>query len=262
VNALNSCLYLGEVAHRRLAPLRHELRYRVYNFFVDIDELPMLNRRLKLFSYNSFNLFSINDRKFGPGDGTPIKDYVWKLVKSAPAGSGITRIFMFCYPSVLGYVFNPLTTFYCFDAKGQLALMIYEVNNTFGERHSYVIPAGDAKQQSCQKKFYVSPFNKVEGHYDFTVETPGDELRLGIRLTNADGPCLNAWFAGTRQELTDRALLKSFLGLPLLPLKIMGGIHWEAVKLWLKGMRLQHRPKPLQPSVSISKTANDRQRQP
>ena len=142
MKALASCLYHGEVVHRRLAPVRHELRYRVYNLFADIDELPALGKSLRLFSYNRFNLFSIDDRKFGPGDGTPIREHVWSLVGKSAAGQGVTKIFMFCYPSVLGRVFNPLTVFYAFNSAGCLQLMIYEVNNTFGQRHSYVIPAG------------------------------------------------------------------------------------------------------------------------
>ena len=254
---LSSCLYAGDVVHRRLAPLRHELRYRVFNFFADIDELPQLAKRLRLFSYNHFNLFSIDDRKHGSGDGTPIREFVWSIVKAADTDHVVKRVFMFCYPRVLGYVFNPLTVYYGFDAAGQLCLMIYEVNNTFGERHSYVIPVDDSGHQSCDKKFYVSPFNKVEGHYDFKIQTPNDGLNLAITLTTTQGPCLKAWFSGSKLPLTDANLLKSFLSLPLLPLKIIGGIHWEALKLWLKGMRLVKRPLPLDPTVSISKTAND-----
>lgn len=250
-----SCLYHGEVGHRRLAPVRHELRYRVYNLFADIDDLPGLDKRLRLFSYNRFNLFSIADRDHGPGDGTSIRDHVWSLVKETAEGADVTRVFMFCYPRVLGYVFNPLTVYYAFDREGGLRLMIYEVNNTFGERHSYVIPAGAGRRQTCAKRLYVSPFNAVEGHYDFTIDTPGDKLSLAIALTAPDGPRLNAWFSGTRITLTDGALARSFIGLPLLPLKIVGAIHWEAAKLWLKGLRLVARPAPPTLPVSFATTA-------
>ena len=254
MSTLSSCLYVGKVMHRRLSPVRHELRYKVYNLFIDVDEIAKIAKKLKLLSYNRFNVFAINDRNFGLGDGISIREYAWSLVKRSSDGNKIKRIFMFCYPSVLGRVFNPLTTYYCFDAKDQLRLTIYEVSNTFGERHSYVVPVDETNQQSCEKRFYVSPFNKVEGHYDFTIKSPADELKLGIRLTDSNGPCLNAWFSGTKQELTDQALLRSFLSLPLLPLKIIGGIHWEALKLWIKGMRVQQRPKPLVPPISFSKT--------
>ncbi len=257
MSGMNSCLYAGDVVHRRLKPLRHELRYRVFNFFADVDELPQLAGRLKLFSYNRFNLFSIDDRKHGPGDGTPIHEFVWSLVRAANAGDVVKNVFMFCYPRVLGYVFNPLTVYYGVDSTGKLCLMIYEVNNTFGERHCYVIPVDESGTQSCDKKFYVSPFNPVAGHYDFKIQPPDDELKLGITLSAEQGPCLKAWFYGARLPLTDANLLRSFLSLPMMPLKIIGGIHWEAIKLWIKGMRLVKRPPPLEPAISISKTAND-----
>jgi uncharacterized protein len=256
VNAISTCLYVGEIVHRRLSPVRHELRYKVYNLFIDVNEIDDAAKRLKFLSYNRFNLFALSDVKFGAGDGTSIKNHAWSLVKQSQNGQNIKRIFMFCYPSVLGRIFNPLTTYYCFDADDHLQLMIYEVSNTFGERHSYVVPVDGTNSQSCEKRFYVSPFNKVEGHYDFTIAPPHDQLKLGIRLTDSNGPCLNAWFVGSREKLTDRALLRSFFSLPFLPFKILGGIHWEALKLWLKGMRLQRRPKPLQPPVSFAQSSN------
>lgn len=253
-----SCLYVGDVVHRRVQPVKHQLRYKVYNLFIDIDELPALGKKLRLFSYNRFNLFSIFDRKFGPSDGTSIRTHVWSIVKSAGLEAKVARIFMLCYPAVLGRVFNPLTTYYCYDVKGEVCLMIYEVSNTFGERHSYVIPARGTGHQSHAKKFYVSPFNKVEGHYDFSAEAPAEALALGITLRIDSKPVMQAWFHGDHVELTDAALLRSFFSLPLQPLKVMVGIHWEALKLWWKGLPLTTRPAALKPNISIAIQTNDK----
>ena len=237
-----TCLYRGEVVHRRLNPVRHELRYRVFNLFADVDRLDEIGKSLRLFSYNKLNLFSVMDRNHGPGDGMPIRDHAWRLAREAQGGNSVKRIFMFCYPSVLGYVFNPLTVYYGFDGEDRLRLMIYEVNNTFGGRHSYVVPVGDTLAQSAPKHFYVSPFNAVEGRYDFHFSVPGDRMALGITLTVADQPVLNAYVSGARQNLDDRVLLRSFVGLPFLTLKIIGAIHLQALKLWWKGLRLKTRP--------------------
>ncbi len=256
MTGLASCLYQGDVTHRRVAPVSHELRYRVYNMFVDIDELPALSKRLRLFSYNSFNLFSIDDRKHGPGDGTPVTEAIWRIAKATPTHAPVTRIFMFCYPSVLGFVFNPLTVYYGFGAQGELLLMIYEVNNTFGERHTYAVPVGQDMAQSAPKQFHVSPFNQIEGEYRFNAEVPGEKLSLGISLETAGKPCLKAWFSGARKPLTDANLLRSFLSLPLLPLQVMGGIHWEALKLWRKGLPLRRKPAPPPTPLTIVSKRN------
>lgn len=239
---LRSCLYRGEVVHRRLKPLRHELRYRVFNLFADVDQLDDLGKRNRLFSYNRFNLFSVMDRNHGPGDGTPVRDHAWRLARAADGGGAITRIFMFCYPSVLGYVFNPLTVYYGFDAEDGLRLMIYEVNNTFGDRHSYVIPLGVERTQRAEKHFFVSPFNAVEGHYDFRVSVPGEKIGLAITLTVDSAPILKAYVSGSRIALTDANLLRSFLGIPFLTLKVIGAIHLQALRLLWKGLRLKERP--------------------
>lgn len=253
-----SCLYRGEVVHRRLAPLRHELRYRVYNFFADIDELSLLAKRHRFFSYNRFNLFSISDRNHGRGDGTSIREHVWSIVEKVNTDAPVTRVFMFCYPRVLGFVFNPVTVFYGFDADNELRLMIYEVNNTFGGRHSYAIPVDGELHQSCGKRLYVSPFNTDAGHYDFILRLPAEELKLCITLSTVEGSCLKAWFSGTRIPLTDGNLWRSFISLPLLPLKVIGGIHWEAVRLWLKGLRFTPRPPPPLEPVSVSRHSRDK----
>jgi DUF1365 family protein len=237
-----TCLYRGEVVHRRVNPVRHELRYSVFNLFADVDRLSEVSSRLRLFGYNRFNLFSIQDRNHGPGDGTPVVDHAWKLVRESSAVQDVKRIFMFCYPSVLGYVFNPLTVYYGFAADDQLRLMIYEVNNTFGGRHSYVVPVGAALAQTAPKHFYVSPFNAVEGRYDFRFSVPEDKMALGVALSVGKMPVLNAYVSGDRLPLSDANLLKSFLGIPFLTFKVIGAIHLHALRLWWKGMGLKPRP--------------------
>jgi len=158
-------------------------------------------------------------------------------------------VLLLCYPRLLGYTFNPLSVYYCHRADGTLALIIYEVRNTFGDIHSYVLPVtagqrSDAGIRQVQDKlFYVSPFIETAMRYHFRVSPPSDDVKLRILETDAEGPLLAATFHGRRQPLTSRALLRSFFGLPLVTLKIMAAIHWEALRLWIKGARLVPRPK-------------------
>jgi uncharacterized protein len=244
-----TCLYHGEVVHRRMRPVIHELRYRVFNLFADVDELQELPKRARLFSYNRFNLFSISNRNHGPGDGTPIREHAWRLVRESGHGGDVERIFMFCYPRVLGYVFNPLTVYYGFDAQGQPRLMIYEVNNTFGGRHSYVLPVDAKLPQSAAKRFYVSPFNAVEGRYGFHFSVPAERMALGVTLAVDGSPVLKAYVSGARRLFSDAMLLRSFASIPFLTLKVIAAIHLQAARLWLKGLRL--RPQPDAPSHTI-----------
>lgn len=239
----HSCLYMGEVVHKRFTPVLHELRYRVFNLFADVDRLAETASALRLFSYNRPGLFSIRDRDHGPGDGTPIREHAWKLMRGAEGGEQVTRIFMFCYPRVLGYVFNPLTVYYGFDANGGLRMMIYEVNNTFGGRHSYVAPVAGALAQRAEKHFFVSPFNKVEGRYSFHFNAPAEKLALGVALSVGEKPVLKAYVSGTRQRLDDANLLRAFAGVPFLTFKVIGAIHLEALRLWWKGLKLNKRPR-------------------
>ena len=149
---------------------------------------------------------------------------------------------MLCYPRILGFAFNPLTTYFALDAAGQTRLVIYEVHNTFGGRHTYVsnpIKPGENIYHVTEKRFRVSPFNAVEGQYGLRASEPGDKIAVGVALSTAEGPLLKAHFQGTRKTLNSLNLLGSFVKFPLMSLKVVGGIHWEALKLWLKGLNLQ-----------------------
>ncbi len=240
-----SGVYEGTVYHKRLRPKVHAFRYRVFSLLLDLDELPALGRRLRLFSHNRWNLFSFLDRDHGVDRQGSLREWVEERL----AGVGITipggRISLLCYPRILGYVFNPLSVYFCHRADGALAAVIYEVSNTFGERHAYVLPhTGDgdhvgAVRQSCRKAFYVSPFNDVSGGYRFRVLPPADSVSIHIDQQDSGGKLFLAGFTGRRAGLSDRALLGLALRYPLMTLKVIAAIHWEAFRLLIKGVPLR-----------------------
>ncbi len=258
-----SALYVGSVAHQRLQPRRHRLRYGVYYLLIDLDELPRLHQRLRWFSANAFNLCSWHERDHG--DGTPggLRAYVERQLQAAglPAGGAIQLLTM---PRILGYAFNPLTVYFCRDAAGRLQAILYEVNNTFGERHSYLLPVSPsapaspdgAVRQTCAKNFHVSPFLGLDMHYDFTVSPPGPDspdLALHIAARAAQGALLTADLRAERRPLTDATLLRAFWSHPLLTVKVVAAIHWEALQLLAK--RVGFHPKPAPPAQAVSMPA-------
>lgn len=235
-----SAIYTGMVVHKRLRPKRHKLRYRVFSLLLDLDELPRLS--LRWLAVNRWGLLSFRERDHG--DGGPLRTWVAaRLAEAGMVADGPVR--MLCYPRMLGYVFNPLTVYFCYRADGSLSAVIHEVHNTHGERHAYVLPAGDGiVRHSCAKTFFVSPFMPMDCVYNFTISPPAQDVSVAILETDPAGPLLTATFAGERSELTDAALLRAVLAHPLMTLKVTVAIHWEAVKLLLKGLRVYpHTPK-------------------
>lgn len=259
---LRSSLYVGSVMHRRLAPRRHRLRYRAFWMLIDLDEAGEFDRSLSLFSRNRFNLFSFRDADHGDGRCASLRDYVDGLL----AGQGIDcrggRIALLCMPRILGYVFNPLSIYFCHRADGSLAALLYEVRNTFGEMHSYLLPVvGDAPtvHQHCAKEFYVSPFLDMDMTYDFRVAPPDERVSVVVAADDRRGAVLVASLSGERRVLTDRALAAIFLSLPLMTLKVMAAIHWEALKIWWKGMRLYPRPPAPRHAVTAAPVIGSRE---
>jgi DUF1365 family protein len=243
-----AALYFGDVMHARLKPIGHRFSYRVMSLLVDLDRLDVADRQSRLFGVNRAALYSFNEADHGERDGSALRIYAQRC--AAERGIDLTggRVVLLCYPRLLGYTFNPLSAYFCYRADGELALMIYEVRNTFGDIHAYVLPvkpgeSSDAGVRQAQEKlFYVSPFIGMAMRYHFRVSPPGDSVKLRILETDRDGPLLAATFNGRRRALTTAALLRSFCSLPLVTLKIVGAIHWEALRLWLKGVRLVPRP--------------------
>jgi hypothetical protein len=245
----NSSLYIGSVMHRRLQP-RHHFRYRAFWLSLDLRDLPELARRLRWFSYNAPNIFSLRDQDHGDGSATPLREQIERRLESENIHLEGGRIILFCMPRTLGYVFNPLSIFYCYRADGTLAAVLYEVHNTFGERHVYLMSQGEvAASHTCRKMFYVSPFMEMDLRYDFRICDPGERTSVGIIAKRANRPIFSAVLSGERQGLTDRNLLRVFLRIPAVTLKVIAAIHWEALRLWLKGVPLvprAHGETPLQ----------------
>lgn len=224
----------------RLTPFRHQFRYRVFSVLLDIDRLEETCRGLRLLSLDRFGLLSFKRRDHGPRDGSDLRPWVEQQLalhdRPAPA-----RVWLLSFPRILGYAFNPLSVYFCEDADGRLESVIYEVKNTFGDQHPYVLAApadGDgASRHEEAKDFYVSPFIGFDQTYAFTIRPPSERLSIRIRQRNADGPWLIATQSGARQPLTDANLLGVWLRHPLMTFKVFGAIHWQALKLAIKGAR-------------------------
>ena len=243
-NEAAAALYVGDVMHARLRPRPHRFTYRVMSLLVDLDLLQDADRQSLLFGVNRAALYSFHEADHGPRDGSSLRDYVQR--RAVEHGVDLTggRVHLLCYPRLFGYAFNPLSVYFAYQADGTLALMIYEVRNTFGETHSYVLPVDPGQlnaaglRQSQNKTFYVSPFIEMAMRYHFRVKPPADGVGLRILETDSEGPLLAATFHGRRVALTSRALLRTFIAMPLVTFKVLAAIHWEALRLWLKGARL------------------------
>ena len=243
----HSCLYAGSVMHRRLRPRQHRFRYRAFWLLLDIQEVESLAKTLRWFSYNRPNIFSFYDTDHGDGTTTPLRLQIERQLTAAGIDLAGGRIQLLCMPRTLGYCFNPISTIFCHHANGALAAMIYQVHNTFSERHSYVIRVesdSTALHQRCHKLFYVSPFLDMDMRYDFRITGPDERITVGIAVSASGRPMLSAVLTGARQALTDGNLGRLFLQIPFLTLKVMGAIHWEALRLWVKRIRLHGRPVP------------------
>lgn len=233
---VSSALYEGWVTHRRLRPRRHAFRYRVFAMLLDLDELQVLSRRLRLFAWNRVGIFSFHDRDHG--NGRNLRRWLDSLLAANNiVADGPKRVL--CYPRLFGYVFNPLSVWFCHAEDGRLAAIVYEVHNTFGERHAYVLRVdGDEPliRQHCAKDFYVSPFLSQDCTYDFKIRPPGNDVLIAIGEKEAGEPVLTAAFSGKRRTFTDASLFLMLLRHPLMTLKIFAAIHYEAVRLMKKGV--------------------------
>ena len=248
---MNSCIYNGEVSHTRFKPVRHFLKYKTFSLFIDLDEINLLDKSISIFSHNKFNVFSFHDNDHGNRDGGCLKDWVLMNIKKFNIESKITKIKILCYPRIFGYVFNPLSIFYCYE-DDKLKAIFYEVKNTFNEQHTYIFKIKDDQEiiQKCKKKFYVSPFMDMETYYNFKLLNPDEKLFVFIKQTDVKGTVLTASQTGDKKELNFKQLAINFFKYPLMTLKIIGSIHFEALLLWKKGAIYRKRDAKLKNNLS------------
>ena len=233
---MNSCIYNGEVTHTRFKPVRHFLNYKTFSLLIDLDEINELDSRISIFSYNKFNVFSFYDKDHGERDGSNLKEWVLTNIRKFNIEGKVNKIKILCYPRIFGYVFNPLSIFYCYESD-KLKAIFYEVKNTFNEQHTYIfkIKNNDEITQKCKKRFYVSPFMDMETYYNFKLINPNNKLSVFIKQTDSTGTILTATQTGDKKEFNFKQLIKNFFKYPLMTIKIISSIHYEALLLWKKG---------------------------
>lgn len=257
LSVVNSCLYECHVMHARFAPKAHRFVYRIFLFALDLDELDTLHRKLRLFSFNRRNLYSFRD-----GDYLPTHEPVHNSAPAAPhpalrvppslksrivahlAARGIDltggRVLLVTLPRVLGYLFNPVSFYFCYDRTGAPVAALAEVTNTFKEMKPYLLGLENRVEGVFRlrvpKHFYVSPFSDVDVAFDFQLRTPGERLSIQIDDYVGAARTLTSTLTGPRQPLTDARLAWFTLKYPLITLKVIGLIHWHALRLWLKNV--------------------------
>tara|TARA_B100000579_G_scaffold205334_1_gene167819 strand:- start:82 stop:843 length:762 start_codon:yes stop_codon:yes gene_type:complete len=233
---MNSFIYNGEVLHTRFKPVKHFLKYKTFSIYIDLDDLEKLDKSNLFFSYNKFNIYSFYNKDHGNRDGNPLKKWVLNKLKRFKIDKNINKIKLLCYPRIFGYVFNPLSIFYCYENK-KLKAIFYEVKNTFNEQHTYIfkVNKNNKIEQTCKKKFYVSPFMDMETSYNFKLLQPSKKLFVSIKQSDKNGQVLTAVQTGLRKNFNSKQLMINLIKYPLMTIKIITAIHFEAFLLWKKG---------------------------
>ena len=237
---INSAIYNGQVIHKRFKPKVHYFKYKVFSLLIDLSELEKLDQNVNFFSFNKFNLISFYEKDHGERDGSSLKLWVKKNLEKNNIQVNNIKIKILCYPRIFGFVFNPLSVFYVYNLEDQLISILYEVKNTFGEQHTYIFKVtkdSNLIQNNCSKKFHVSPFIEMNCNYFFRLLKPGNKISVVIDQYENEDKILYASQDGVRSDFNTKQLIKSYLKHPVMTFKIILAIHFEAFKLWAKGIK-------------------------
>jgi DUF1365 family protein len=238
--------------HNRLAPKVHRFHYDVFMFYLDLDEIDTLHKSLKWMSRNRFNLFNFRDKdhlqlpKENPDRSKNVRQHITDYLEINGVSIGKGRIMVLTNLCTLGYQFNPVSFYFCYDESGEPVCSIVEICNTFLEMKPFFLgtdtKTDDHYKLNTTKYFYVSPFIEMDTNFDFDLEIPGEKLQIRIDDFDKEGKrFFISTLSGDRKPLTDANLLKYFVSFPLITLKVISLIHWQAFKLWLK--KLPHHKK-------------------
>ena len=252
---METCIYKGFVTHRRFKPLRHYFSYKTFSILFDLTELEDLQKKISIFSFNKFNIFSFYNKDHGSRDGSDLTEWVKKNLKKYDLNYSISKIKLLCFPRIFGYAFNPLSIFYCYEGN-ILKAILYEVKNTFNEQHTYVFPVNDRAKiitQQCKKKFYVSPFIEMNTFYNFRLTEPNENIRILIKQTDKVEKVLVACQIGRKQSMSLKQLLINLFTYPMMTFKIMILIHYEALRLWKKGAIFKKKQNKIKNNISLEK---------
>jgi len=254
-NAIAGGLCHSTVYHKRLRPKANAFRYGVFYICVSLRDIDRLRR--PFFSVDRFNLLSFRRADHGPRDGSALEPWIRTLLRDNGLAAADGDIVLHCHPRLFGYAFNPISLWFCHDRAGALRAVLCEVNNTFGERHLYLVAHENQRQIQPQdwlqaaKIFHVSPFLPVEGHYRFRFRLDERNARADIHYHDAQGPILLTYVAGTRGALDTRTALGAVLRHPLMTAMVVARIHYQAVRLVLKKARFFRKPAP--PDIELTR---------
>jgi len=251
---INSAIYNGKVIHKRFKPKVHYFKYKVFSLLIDLSELEILDKKVNFFSYNKFNLISFYEKDHGDRDGSSLTSWVKKNLEKYNIQAKDIKIKILCYPRIFGFVFNPLSVFYIYNLEDQLISILYEVKNTFGEQHTYIFKVtkdANLVQNNCSKKFHVSPFIEMNCNYFFRLLKPGNKISVIIDQYDSEDQILYASQDGIRSDFNTQHLIKSYLKHPIMTFKIILAIHFEAFKLWAKGIKFIKKKIKIKNNITI-----------
>jgi len=253
---MNTKLYSTTVVHQRFSDFKNIFKYSVFSMCIDYDELITLTKKIKIFSYNKFNIFSYNEKDHGYRDGRSLREFVEKHLVENNFFFESLNIQIICFPRIFGYVFNPLSVIYCYN-KSNLVAVFYEVKNTSNEQHTYFFASNEKKniieyQHQCDKNFYVSPFIGMKALYKFRNQLPQDKISINIDLFDEKNQkILTASQYGKKISLNSFTLLRQLISSPLITIKIIVGILYEAFFIFLKGGKYYKKKKKMIDTISF-----------